>query len=118
MNVCPTPSLRNFDRNADVGMALDMLTLNQPPLTQHISIPKDMSQLSCEAFTAGIVEGVLDGLDVVSSAAKPGKGYRLSMTQPARVTAHSMPTTEWPQKTVILIKLDPKVMDREEVLRK
>ena len=42
-----------------------MLTLNQPPLTQHISIPKDMSQLSCEAFTAGIVEGVLDGLDVV-----------------------------------------------------
>lgn len=44
----------------------DMITMNQPPLTQHISIPKDMSQLSCEAFTAGIVEGVLDGLDVVS----------------------------------------------------
>ena len=47
----------------------DMLTLNQPPLTQHISIPKDMSQLSCEAFTAGVVEGVLDGLDVVSVTA-------------------------------------------------
>jgi hypothetical protein len=46
----------------------DMLTLNQPPLTQHISIPKDLSQLSCEAFTAGIVEGVLDGLDVVRVA--------------------------------------------------
>jgi hypothetical protein len=45
-----------------------MLTLNQPPLTQHISIPKDLSQLSCEAFTAGIVEGVLDGLDVVRVA--------------------------------------------------
>lgn len=45
-----------------------MLTLNQPPLTQHISIPKDLSQLSCEAFTAGIVEGVLDGLDVVRAA--------------------------------------------------
>jgi hypothetical protein len=45
-----------------------MLTLNQPPLTQHISIPKDLSQLSCEAFTAGIVEGVLDGLDVVRTA--------------------------------------------------
>lgn len=48
-------------------ISADMLTLNQPPLTQHISIPKDMSQLSCEAFTAGIVEGVLDGLDVVCS---------------------------------------------------
>jgi hypothetical protein len=45
----------------------DMLTLNSPPLTQHISIPRDLSQLSCEAFTAGIVEGVLDGLDVVSA---------------------------------------------------
>ena len=64
----------------------DMLTLNQPPLTQHISIPKDMSQLSCEAFTAGIVEGVLDGLDVVCHhwgakqhdliLALAGKGHR------------------------------------------
>ena len=43
----------------------DMLTFNQPPLTQHISIPKDMSQLSVEAFTAGIVEAVLDALDFV-----------------------------------------------------
>ena len=42
-----------------------MLTLNNPPLTQHISIPRDLSQLSCEAFSAGIVEGVLDGLDMV-----------------------------------------------------
>jgi hypothetical protein len=43
-----------------------MLTLNNPPLTQHISIPKDLSQLSCEAFSAGVVEGVLEGLDMVS----------------------------------------------------
>lgn len=50
----------------EVCSSIDMLTMNQPPLTQHISIPKDMSQLSCEAFTAGIIEGVLDGLDVVS----------------------------------------------------
>jgi hypothetical protein len=45
---------------------VDMLTLNQPPLTQHISIPKDMSQLSVEAYTAGLVEGVMDGLGLVS----------------------------------------------------
>jgi hypothetical protein len=42
-----------------------MIALNSPILTQHISIPKDMSSLSCEAFTAGVVEGVLDGLDFV-----------------------------------------------------
>lgn len=47
------------------GIGIDMLTLNNPPLTQHISIPRDLSQLSCEAFSAGIVEGVLDGLDMV-----------------------------------------------------
>ncbi|WVQ71526.1 hypothetical protein IAR50_001065 [Cryptococcus sp. DSM 104548] len=78
-----------------------MITLNQPPLTQFISVPKDMSQLSCEAFTAGVVEGVLDGLEV-----------------PARVTAHTVPTDQFPQRTVILIKLDQKVMDREEALGK
>lgn len=46
-------------------MYADMIALNNPILTQHISIPKDMSSLSCEAFTAGVVEGVLDGLDFV-----------------------------------------------------
>lgn len=57
-------------------LTIDMLTLNQPPLTQHISIPKDMSQLSVEAFTAGIVEGVLDALDVVSSGIDLGTALR------------------------------------------
>jgi hypothetical protein len=90
---------------------VDMLTLNQPPLTQHISVPKDMSQLSCEAFTAGIVEGVLDGLDVVSYISC--QGCRLIRIQPARVTAHTVGTDQYPQRTVILIKLDQKVMDRE-----
>lgn len=46
--------------------AIDMLTLNTPPLTQFISVPRDLSQLSCEAFSAGLVEGVLDGLELVS----------------------------------------------------
>ncbi|KAH8090695.1 NO signaling/Golgi transport ligand-binding domain-containing protein [Filobasidium floriforme] len=78
-----------------------MLTLNNPPLTQHISIPKDLSQLSCEAFSAGIVEGVLEGLDM-----------------PARVTAHTVPTDQFPRRTVVLIKLDRSVLDREEGLGK
>lgn len=43
-----------------------MLTSNQPLLTQHISTPRDLSQLSVEAYTAGLVEGVLDGLEIVS----------------------------------------------------
>lgn len=38
--------------------------------------------------------------------------------QPARVTAHTVPTDAFRQRTVILIKLDQKVMDREEALGK
>lgn len=42
----------------------------------------------------------------------------IKATQPARVTAHTVPTDAFPQRTVILIKLDQKVMDREEALGK
>ena len=94
-----------------------MLTLNQPPLTQHISIPKDMSQLSVEAYTAGLVEGVMDGLGLVSRE-EEGHVKILIIIQPARVTAHTVGTDQFPQRTVILIKLDQKVMDREAVLGK
>jgi hypothetical protein len=42
-----------------------MIIDNDPPLERHISVPRDMSQLSCSSFTAGIVEAVLDGLGFV-----------------------------------------------------
>jgi len=45
----------------------DMIIDNDPPITRHISVPRDMSQLSCSALTAGIVEAVLDGLGFVST---------------------------------------------------
>lgn len=96
------------------SLTADMITMNQPPLTQHISIPKDMSQLSCEAFTAGIVEGVLDGLDVVSDMCSS----KILIAQPARVTAHTVSTDQYPQRTVILVKLDQRVMDREASMTK
>jgi hypothetical protein len=44
----------------------DMIIDNDPPLERHVSVPRDMSQLSCSSFTAGIVEAVLDGLGFVS----------------------------------------------------
>ena len=46
--------------------AEDMIIDNDPPITRHISVPRDMSQLSCSSFSAGIVEAVLDGLGFVS----------------------------------------------------
>lgn len=43
----------------------DMISSNKPLFASGISVPKDMSQLSIEAFTAGIVEGALEGLGFV-----------------------------------------------------
>lgn len=77
----------------------DMISTNTPTFSAAISVPKDLSQLSPEAYTAGIVEAILDGM-----------GF------PARVTAHSVATPEHPLRTTILIKLDKGVMQREEAL--
>lgn len=45
----------------------DMIIDNDPSITKYISVPRDMSSLSCSSFTAGIVEAVLDGLGFVGT---------------------------------------------------
>ncbi|KAJ7235971.1 NO signaling/Golgi transport ligand-binding domain-containing protein [Mycena rebaudengoi] len=92
----PADAIEKSVENADEYMIID----NDPLIERYISVPKDMSQLSCSSFTAGIVEAVLDGL-----------GF------PARVTAHNTPTTQFPSRTTILIKLEKSVLEREEVLK-
>ncbi|EIW86357.1 transporter particle subunit trs31 [Coniophora puteana RWD-64-598 SS2] len=82
--------------NPDEYMIVD----NDPPLERHISVPRDMSTLSCSSFAAGIVEAVLDGLNF-----------------PARVTSHATPTAQYPHRVTILIKLEQEVLAREEVLK-
>lgn len=94
-----------------------MIIDNDPPIERQISVPRDMSQLSCSSFTAGIVEAVLDGLGFVcfiSNTLIPGSEYSF---QPARVTAHNTPTTQFPSRTTILIKLEKSVLEREELLK-
>lgn len=48
-------------------MTVDMISDNEPVLTRYISVPKELSQLNCNAFVAGIVEAVLDGCQFVSA---------------------------------------------------
>ena len=43
-----------------------MISTNTPLFAKSISVPKDMNQLSVEAFTAGIIEAALDGMGFVS----------------------------------------------------
>lgn len=66
----------------------DMLIDNDPPITRHISVPRDMSSLSCSALTAGIVEAVLDGLGFVSIPSIMAYPFCLSR-EPADVRSHT-----------------------------
>jgi hypothetical protein len=79
-----------------------MIIDNEPLVNQYISVPREMSQLNCAAFVAGVVEGVCDGADF-----------------PARVTAHTVGEGEmWPGKTVFLVKFRSEVVEREAFLAK
>jgi len=91
----PADAIEKSVEKEDEYMIID----NDPQITRNISIPRDMSSLSCSAFAAGIVEAALDGL-----------GFH------GRVTAHMTPQTGMPNRTTILIKLDQAVMDREAAL--
>jgi hypothetical protein len=79
-----------------------------------------MSQLSCSSFTAGIVEAVLDGLSFVRDhhfSLLRKTNLKPLFLQPARVTAHNTPTSQYSNRTTILIKLEKSVLDREELLK-
>ena len=64
----------------------DMIIDNDPPITRNISVPRDMNQLSCSSFTAGIVEAVLDGLGFVSFVPPPA--LDCSPWEPAACSSH------------------------------
>ena len=81
-------SLERSTENADEYMIHEAMPLTN----QFVSVPREMGQFNCAAFIAGIVRGVLEGAQF-----------------PARVTAH-----DEDNRTVILIKFAPEVLDREQ----
>lgn len=80
-----------------------MISDNDPLCNVYVSVPKEMNQLNCAAYVAGIIEGACDGA-----------GFA------ARVTAHSVGKGEegelWPGKTVFLVKFQEEVVEREGFL--
>ncbi|KAL8939627.1 MAG: hypothetical protein Q9211_002646 [Gyalolechia sp. 1 TL-2023] len=76
-----------------------MISDNEPLVNQYISVPKEMNQLNCAAYVAGIIEGVCDGCGLK-----------------AVVSAHNGGTEMWPGKTVFLISFDAGVVEREGLL--
>lgn len=67
-------------------------------VNRFISVPKDLGQLNCAAFVAGIVKGVLDDA-----------GF------PAQVSAYYAPVDGQARpRTNILMKFHPTVLEREQ----
>ena len=105
-------------------------------VNKYISVPRDMGQLNCAAFIAGIVKGVLDGAGfparyacslaaAIVAVAVPSLQGSLQWCHCAlvlpevyyllcRVTAHFVPVKGMAKpKTTILMKFEPSVLSRE-----
>lgn len=80
-----------------------MIVDNEPLVNTFISIPKEMSQLNCAAFVAGIIEGMCD------SAGFGTEG----------VSAHwaGVEDEMWPGKTIYLVRFKESVVVREETIK-
>ena len=96
-----------------------MISDNEPLVNQYISVPKEMSQLNCAAFVAGIIEGVvcgvLGGPGVGFASQLYGTGELGEREPPAVVSAHNAGEDGgmWPGKTVFLIRFSDDVVKRE-----
>jgi hypothetical protein len=80
-----------------------MIIDNEPLVNSYISIPKEMSQLNCAAFVAGIIEGMCDA----SGFSTDG------------VTAHWAGEGDelWPGKTIFLLRFKESVVEREDAIK-
>ena len=76
-------SLEKSNENENEYMIAD----NDPLISTFISTPKEIAQLNCGSFTAGIIQSILTGQQF-----------------PCSVTAHSVPEEGYPNRTVLLIK--------------
>lgn len=92
----PADSLEKSSEKENQFMIIDF----NPMMTRYISAPKDFESLNCEAFTAGIIEGILDACY-----------FR------CEVSAHSAPQPDLPERTVFLINFDDAVISREARLK-
>ncbi|EME85670.1 uncharacterized protein MYCFIDRAFT_210294 [Pseudocercospora fijiensis CIRAD86] len=80
-----------------------MIVDNEPLVNTFISIPKEMSQLNCAAFVAGIIEGMCDAAGFSTEG----------------VTAHWAGEGDemWPGKTIFLLRFKESVLEREDAIK-
>jgi hypothetical protein len=77
-----------------------MIIDNDPLMTRYIGVTKEYESLNCEAFVAGIIEGILDVCYFK-----------------CEVSAHRVSQDTFPNRTVYVIKFDNSVLAREARLK-
>lgn len=90
----PADSIESAAANANEYMIID----NEPLVNQYVSVPREMSQLNCAAFVAGVVEGVACGVGLRAGVSAHNQGEEGGM---------------WPGRTVFLIRFEEEVVRRE-----
>lgn len=102
-----------------------MIIDNEPLVNAYISVPREMSQLNCAAYVAGMIEGVCDGAgfparvtahSVGGQAAAGGEGAAGAGDGGAGAAAAGAVQEMWPGKTVFLVKFAGEVLEREAYL--
>ncbi|KAI9686144.1 MAG: TRAPP subunit trs31 [Bathelium mastoideum] len=100
-----------------------MISDNEPLVNAYISVPREMSQLNCAAYVAGVIEGVCDGAGFptwgvtahwANEGGEGGGGAEGGGGGGGAGGSGGM----WPGKTIFLIKFRPEVLEREEILAK
>lgn len=97
-----------------------MISDNEPLVNAAISVPKDMGQLNCAAFVAGVLEGVCDGCGIragvtahnANEGETGGEGGGGGGGRGRGTGGETM----WPGKTVFLIRFEEGVVERESLV--
>ena len=100
----PADTLERSENDAAQYMLYD----NEPLVNTYISLPREMTQLNCAAYVAGIIEGVCDGAGFATMG--------VSAHSVGEDGAGEVKGGMWPGKTVFLIKFTEEVLEREEIL--
>lgn len=90
-----------------------MLYDNEPLVNQYISLPREMSQLNCAAYVAGIIEGVCDGAGFATEGVT---AHSVGEQEGAGTGQQAAQNQMWPGRTVFLIQFKKEVLEREEIL--
>lgn len=99
-----------------------MIIDNEPLVNAYVSVPREMSQLNCAAYVAGMVEGVCDGAGFPARVTAHSVGGQAAAqgadgaADGAAAAAQGAVQEMWPGKTVFLVKFAPEVLEREAYL--